>query len=108
MRFLENGSSSMELSKIENGFLADRGSECRWLTINLIFRSAVHPEISMICEVRLCLQQLLREGERLEEVEHILREERLFCLVNGEEMEGTTKGVDLRMPSSNRYSTSKR
>merc|ERR1719295_365234 len=92
------GSGSMELARVTNGFLDGR-SGFRGLTINVVFRSTIHPDVSMICEVRLTLNSLLYEEKKLGPIFEILSQETLFSTITGAEEEGgnTSKGPDLSM-----------
>eukprot|EP00485_Elphidium_margaritaceum_P019937 CAMPEP_0202729016 /NCGR_PEP_ID=MMETSP1385-20130828/185916_1 /ASSEMBLY_ACC=CAM_ASM_000861 /TAXON_ID=933848 /ORGANISM="Elphidium margaritaceum" /LENGTH=582 /DNA_ID=CAMNT_0049395269 /DNA_START=53 /DNA_END=1797 /DNA_ORIENTATION=- len=79
-------SSDIKMARVKNGFLDktyDGGY--RDIKVNVIFQSAVKPELKMICEVQLILSQYLNEKKRIHKLYSIEREETFFEMVVKEE-----------------------
>mmetsp|Transcript_42250 Transcript_42250/g.69632 ORF Transcript_42250/g.69632 Transcript_42250/m.69632 type:complete len:710 (-) Transcript_42250:126-2255(-) len=79
---VDSSQQSMKLARVKNGFLdPDYVGGYRDIKINVIFHSAMHPEIKMICEIQLILSQFLHEKKRIHKLYSIAREETYFQMV---------------------------
>mmetsp|Transcript_42253 Transcript_42253/g.69642 ORF Transcript_42253/g.69642 Transcript_42253/m.69642 type:complete len:711 (-) Transcript_42253:126-2258(-) len=79
---VDSSQQSMKLARVKNGFLdPDYVGGYRDIKINVIFHSAMHPEIKMICEIQLILSQFLHEKKRIHKLYSIVREETYFQMV---------------------------
>jgi len=89
----------MKLARVKNGFLEkDYDGGYRDIKVNVIFQSAIDPEIKMICEVQLILSQYLNEKKKIHKLYSIAREETYFeMIVKADANLGPQKDVkDLR------------
>jgi len=75
----------MELARIKNGFLSDAEGGYRDLKINVVFQSTSNPEVRMICEVQLILNQYLYEKKKMHKLYSIIRDEIYYEMASAEE-----------------------
>ena len=95
LRYVDSGTSSLELARVKNGFLADEGGY-RDIKVNVVYHSEHDTEnqVSMVCEVQLILNQYLHEKKRIHKLYSILRERTFFkMVVRGFEDQETAKDV---------------
>jgi len=81
MKCIEGGRVSMKLARVKNGFLANDEGGYRDLKINVIFQSTMNPEVRMICEVQLILNQYLYEKKKMHKLYSIIRDEIYYKIV---------------------------
>eukprot|EP00485_Elphidium_margaritaceum_P003782 CAMPEP_0202706196 /NCGR_PEP_ID=MMETSP1385-20130828/18651_1 /ASSEMBLY_ACC=CAM_ASM_000861 /TAXON_ID=933848 /ORGANISM="Elphidium margaritaceum" /LENGTH=717 /DNA_ID=CAMNT_0049364609 /DNA_START=109 /DNA_END=2262 /DNA_ORIENTATION=- len=82
MADFDRSQNYIKLARVKNGFLDktyDGGY--RDVKVNVIFQSAINPQIKMICEVQLVLSQYLLEKKRIHKLYNIAREEMYFQMV---------------------------
>ena len=100
MRYVQDGSDSLELARVKNCFLAQT-SGYRDIKVNVVYHAETDPEnpVSMICEVQLVLNQYLHEKKRSHKLYSILREQAFFDMVVKEdhaELQKTTSIKNLQ------------
>jgi len=87
----------MKLARVKNGFLGDAEGGYRDLKINVVFQSMLKPEVRMICEVQLILNQYLYEKKKMHKLYSIIRDEIYYEMaVKNEEDAVTEQELDLK------------
>merc|ERR1719419_1748049 len=87
VKFIENSASSMTLARTKNGFVDDSVGGYRDLKINVVFNSATDPELKMICEVQLILNQYLFEKKKMHKLYSVVRDELYYQMATKQQEE---------------------
>merc|ERR1719412_69115 len=98
MKDLEGKSSCMKVARIKNGFLSHSEGGYRDIKINVIFQPESDPNLRMICEVQLILNQYLFEKKKMHKLYSVVRDEVYYqMVVKGDVVETESGGLDLKM-----------
>ena len=90
MNDIAKGTSNMKVARIKNGFLEDNEGGYRDLKINVIFQSQTEPDLKMICEIQLILNQYLFEKKKMHKLYSVIRDEVYYQMVVQTEEESET------------------
>ena len=97
MKDLESKNTPMKVARIKNGFLDGSDGGYRDIKINVIFQSPTQPDLRMICEVQLILNQYLFEKKKMHKLYSVIRDEVYYDMVVNEEVDTETEqGLDLK------------
>merc|ERR1719244_919167 len=81
MKFIEQSPETMKVARVKNGFIEDVEGGYRDLKICVVFTSAEYPELKMICEVQLILNQYLFEKKKMHKLYSVVRDEIYYQMV---------------------------
>jgi len=81
MKFIEQSPETMKVARVKNGFIGDVEGGYRDLKICVVFTSAQEPELKMICEVQLILNQYLFEKKKMHKLYSVIRDEVYYQMV---------------------------
>merc|ERR1712168_1703595 len=96
MKFIDDSPGTLQLARIKNGFIGDSVGGYRDLKINVVFNSATDPELKMICEVQLILNQYLFEKKKMHKLYSVIRDEVYYqMIVQTEEDTADENEVDI-------------
>merc|ERR1719447_1717598 len=87
--YIGNSPDTMKVARVKNGFIGDVEGGYRDLKVCVVFTSAVQPELKMICEVQLILNQYLFEKKKMHKLYSVTRDEVYYQMLTKQEEETT-------------------
>ena len=81
MKYIKRSPGTMKVARIKNGFIGDVEGGYRDLKVCVVFISAMDPNLKMICEVQLILNQYLFEKKKMHKLYTLVRDEIYYRMV---------------------------
>jgi len=95
MKYINNSPGTIKLARIKNGFIGNVVGGYRDLKINVVFHSATDPDLKMICEVQLILNQYLYEKKKMHKLYSVIRDEVYYKMASQKEDDDTLPELDI-------------